>query len=166
MRCWCGYLSGARCRLFAYGSAYGSADATAIPLYDPIISCLIEIQAGFTFLVPAYPSCPWEETVNGCSSSYIYLVCLSTPCVVCQVHKLTHTGVKRFACPVCGRLHITSSRLSAHLRTHSDEKRYGWDHTHHSIADQTIAVLPGTKAHRSNWCSASSLGWPFPAVKY
>jgi len=27
MRCWCGYLSGARCRLFAYGPA----DATAIP---------------------------------------------------------------------------------------------------------------------------------------
>ena len=27
MRCWCGYLSVARCRLFAYGSA----DATAIP---------------------------------------------------------------------------------------------------------------------------------------
>ena len=107
-----------------------------------------------------------KRPLNGCSSSYIYLVCFSTPCVACQVHKLTHTGVKRFACPVCGRLHITSSRLSAHLRTHSDEKRYGWDHTHHSIADQTIAVLPGTKAHRSNWCSASYLGWPFPAVKY
>jgi len=27
MRCWCGYLSGARCRLFVYGPA----DATAIP---------------------------------------------------------------------------------------------------------------------------------------
>ena len=27
MRCWCGYLSGARCRLFAYGPT----DATAIP---------------------------------------------------------------------------------------------------------------------------------------
>ena len=27
MRCWCGYLSGARCRFFAYGPA----DATAIP---------------------------------------------------------------------------------------------------------------------------------------
>jgi len=33
MRCRCGYLSGARCRLFAYGLA----DTTAIP----IISCLI-----------------------------------------------------------------------------------------------------------------------------
>jgi len=27
MRCWCGYLSGVRCRLFAYGAA----DATVIP---------------------------------------------------------------------------------------------------------------------------------------
>ena len=35
MMCWCGYLSGARCRLFAYGPA----DAIAIP--KPIISCLI-----------------------------------------------------------------------------------------------------------------------------
>jgi len=35
MRCWCGYLSGARCRLFAYGPT----DATASQ--NPIISCLI-----------------------------------------------------------------------------------------------------------------------------
>jgi len=35
MRCWCGYLSGARCRLFAYGPA----DATAS--WNPIVSCLI-----------------------------------------------------------------------------------------------------------------------------
>jgi len=35
MRCWCGYLSGARCRLFAYGPA----DATASQ--NPISSCLI-----------------------------------------------------------------------------------------------------------------------------
>ena len=48
MRCWCGYLSGARCRLFAYGPA----DATASQ--NPIISCLVQIQTGFTFLVPAY----------------------------------------------------------------------------------------------------------------
>ena len=35
MRCWCGYLSATRCRLFAYGPA----DATAI--LKSIISCLI-----------------------------------------------------------------------------------------------------------------------------
>ena len=36
--CWCAYLSGARCRLFAYGPA----DATAIP--NPVISCLIVLE--------------------------------------------------------------------------------------------------------------------------
>jgi len=35
IRCWCGYMAGARCRLFAYGPA----DATASQ--NPIISCLI-----------------------------------------------------------------------------------------------------------------------------
>jgi len=60
MGCWCDclsiylsiYLSGARCRLFAYGPA----DATACQ--NPIISCLFYIQTGFTFLVPVYPGCP------------------------------------------------------------------------------------------------------------
>ena len=52
MRCWCDCLSGTWCRLLAYGPA----DATAIP--KPIISCLIYIQTGFTFLVVAYPGCP------------------------------------------------------------------------------------------------------------
>jgi len=33
MRCWCGYLSGARCTLFAYGQA----DATAIPKTLPVL---------------------------------------------------------------------------------------------------------------------------------
>jgi len=41
---WWGYLSGERCRLFAYHPA----DATTSQ--NPIISCLIEIQTGFTFL--------------------------------------------------------------------------------------------------------------------
>ena len=43
--------------------AYGPADATASP--NPIISCVIEIQTGFTFLVLAYPGCPGKEAVNG-----------------------------------------------------------------------------------------------------
>ena len=58
MRCWCGYLSGVRCRLFACGPA----DVTAIR--NPIISCLIYIQTGFTFLVMAYPGCPGKEAVK------------------------------------------------------------------------------------------------------
>jgi len=56
--CWCGYLSGEMCRLFAYGPA----DATASQ--NPIISCLIEIQTSFTLLALAYPGCPGKETIN------------------------------------------------------------------------------------------------------
>jgi len=53
-----GFLSGARCRLFAYGLA----DATASQ--NPIVSCLILIQTGFTFLVLAYTGCPGKEAVK------------------------------------------------------------------------------------------------------
>jgi len=56
--CRCGYLSETRCKLFAYGPA----DATAIP--NPIMSCLIQIQTGFTFVVPTYPGCPGKETAK------------------------------------------------------------------------------------------------------
>jgi len=35
----------------------------------PIISCFIEIQNGFTFLMPAYPGCPGKEAVKQVSMS-------------------------------------------------------------------------------------------------
>ena len=66
MRCWCGYLSGTRCRLFAHGPA----DATAPS--NPIISCLIKIHTGFTFLVLVYLGRPNYRTLNGCSSSCLF----------------------------------------------------------------------------------------------
>jgi len=56
VRCWHGYLSGARCLL-----AYGPADAT--------VSCFSKIQIGFTFLVPAtrYTRVALEKgPLNGC----------------------------------------------------------------------------------------------------
>jgi len=53
--CWCGYLSEARCKWFAYGPA---------AITDPIIPCFIKIQIGLTFLVPAYPGCPRKEAVK------------------------------------------------------------------------------------------------------
>ena len=58
VRCWRGYLSGVRCRLFAYSPADAAASQ------NPIISCLIQIQIGFTCLVPAYPGCPGKEAVK------------------------------------------------------------------------------------------------------
>ena len=55
--CWCGYLSGARCRL-----AYGPADATAT--HSDSLSCFSKIQIGFTFLVPAHLGSPGQRAVK------------------------------------------------------------------------------------------------------
>jgi len=54
--CWCGYLSAAKCKQFAYGPA----DATATP------SSLASLKSriGFAFLVPDNPGCPGEEAVK------------------------------------------------------------------------------------------------------
>ena len=59
MRCWRGYLSGVRCRLFAYGPA----DATASQ--NPITSCLIQIQTGFTFWYRLTQSVLEKGLLNG-----------------------------------------------------------------------------------------------------
>ena len=72
MRYCCGYMSGARCRLFACGPA----DVTAFP--KPLISCHISVQTGFTFLVLAYLGCPEKRPLNWCSSN----LCLTGVCVV------------------------------------------------------------------------------------
>ena len=54
VRCWHGYLSGARCRL---------AHAQLMPL--PLtISCSRKIQIGFTFLVPAHLGSPGQRAVK------------------------------------------------------------------------------------------------------
>jgi len=53
-----GYLFAARCRLFVYDPV----DATASQIHN--ISCLIQIQTGFTFPVPAYPGCLGQEAVE------------------------------------------------------------------------------------------------------
>ena len=54
VRCWRGYLSGARCRL-----AY--AQLMPLPL---TVSCFSKIQIGFTFLVPAHPGSPGKRAVK------------------------------------------------------------------------------------------------------
>ena len=50
--CWCGYLSGARCRL---------AQLMPLPL---TVSCFSKIQIGFTFLVPAHPGSSGKRAVK------------------------------------------------------------------------------------------------------
>jgi len=55
MRCWHGYLSGTRCKWFAYGPA----DATATP------SSLGSLKSKMFYrLVLAYPGCPGKEAVK------------------------------------------------------------------------------------------------------
>ena len=65
MRCWCGYLSGARYRLFAYGPA----DATAIPKPHPLLPYLN--PDWFYFSGTDLPGWPGKEAAKRlCSSSY------------------------------------------------------------------------------------------------
>jgi len=55
--CWRGYLSGARCRL--------EVQAQLMPL-QLAVSCLSEMQIGFTFLVPAHSGSPGQKgPLNG-----------------------------------------------------------------------------------------------------
>jgi len=51
--CWCGYLSGARCRF-----AYGPADPNVT---HRLLLQEIQIGFGFTFLVPAHPDSPGQN---------------------------------------------------------------------------------------------------------
>lgn len=42
-------------------------------------------------------------------------------------HKRTHTGEKRFACPLCGRRFMRSDHLTKHARRHMTAKKVpGW----------------------------------------
>ena len=63
MRCWYGYLSATRCRLFAYGPA----DVTASQ--NPIISCLILTQTGLPFWYRLTQVVLENRLLNGCSRS-------------------------------------------------------------------------------------------------
>ena len=65
VRCWHGYLSGARCRL-----AY--AQLMPLPL---TVSCFSKIQIGFTFLVPTHPGSPGKRAVKRVSVCACACVC-------------------------------------------------------------------------------------------
>jgi len=65
MRSWCGYLSEARCRLFAYGPA----DATAILKHHHLLPHLN--PDWFSFLVPVTQAVLEKRPLNRCSSSVV-----------------------------------------------------------------------------------------------
>jgi len=64
MRCWCGYLSGARCRLFAYGSD----DATASP--NPTSLASFKSRLVLLFWYWLTQAVLEKRLLNGCSSMW------------------------------------------------------------------------------------------------
>ena len=56
MRCWCAYLSGARCKWFAYGLADGTATPSSL--------ASLKSRMVLTFLLPAYPGCSGKEIIK------------------------------------------------------------------------------------------------------
>ena len=90
-RCWCGYLSGARCRLFTYGPA----DATAIPKPHYLLPRLN--PDCFTFLVPAYPSCPRKEAVKQvCVLLFLHLSLRLLPLSSSITRSFSHSPLRTY----------------------------------------------------------------------
>ena len=103
IRCWCGYLSGVRCRLFVYGPA----DATAIPKTPSSLASfksrlVLPFCYRLTHVVLA------KRPLNGCSSSSLYLLhcsvyrCCTQPSVLAcpyqvlaEIHKQNRNIIKQ-----------------------------------------------------------------------
>ena len=88
------WLSGARCRLFAYGPA------DAIASQNPIISCLIQIT-GLPFLCQLTQVVLEKRLLNGCSNLVLpncntvyYCVLLTTDCFSCACIQTLSKGDK------------------------------------------------------------------------
>ena len=84
VKCWHGYLSGARCRL-----AYGPADATVT------VSSFSKINIGFTFLIPAHPDSAGKTAVK---YACVYVTVLIVVIIIVQTSRFVHHYVDRFIC--------------------------------------------------------------------
>ncbi|RXM36967.1 Grainyhead-like protein 1-like [Acipenser ruthenus] len=91
------------------------------PVASPPVICHAGSQAGMipTFIQTAQPqasekpfSCNWE----GCDKKFARSDELSR-------HRRTHTGEKKFVCPVCDRRFMRSDHLTKHARRHMTTKR-------------------------------------------
>ena len=113
MRCWFGYLSGVRCRLFAYCPA----DATAVPKPHHLLHHLN--PDWFYLSGTGLSRLSWKRPLNGCSSrSSSFSSCYSLSCVIPRTLYLN--VVIDAACIVCGMstmklLSILSVCLSHHF---------------------------------------------------
>ena len=80
MRCWCGYLSGARCRLFAYGPADALHSKTPSSLASFKSRLVLPFWHWLTQIVQE------KRPLNGCSSSsYLFIIIIIIMCVVVVV---------------------------------------------------------------------------------
>ena len=96
MRCWCGYLSAAKCRLFAYGPA----DAIASP--NHIISCLIKYRLVLLFWYRLIQVVLENRPLNGCSRLSVWLPRTSQMTVAfCRTLAVAHCGPIPMTCGNC-----------------------------------------------------------------
>ena len=101
MRCWRGYLSGARCKWFAYSPA----GATTIP------SSLASLTPHwFSLLLPAYPGCPGKiGCLSICLSDTDSCFCFSATAHVCISGIVVFIVFLQWHAIRCFRNHLESS---------------------------------------------------------
>jgi len=118
MGCWCGYLSGARCRL----CAYGPADAAAIPKPRHLLP---HSNPDWFYLSSTGLSSQivlGKRPVNGCNSGSssggggairlrLYMCCIMnnemmtlTPPLLLLLLLLVESTLDQHTCPLCGKL--------------------------------------------------------------
>ena len=114
MGCWCGYLSGARCRLVQY-----IAQLMAMPLTT---TCFSKIQIGFTFLVPAHPGSPEKGPLNGYSHILKYLLRSGRPSRPASVTSRHHASRRLRSAARRAQTARSATSLTLHELTSSSVK--------------------------------------------
>jgi len=97
MRCWCGYLSAARCRLFAHGPA----DATAIPKAHHLL------PTGFIQVVLE------KRLLNGCTTH-------------ARMHACTHAHTHPFKSPLTGTTRVSQYQKGKTNQDFTDARDSEW----------------------------------------
>lgn len=71
-------------------------------------------------------------------------------------HRRTHTGEKRFACPLCGRRFMRSDHLTKHARRHMTAKKVpGWQLEMNKLNQVATGMQPSSLSMPSMVLAAS-----------